>query len=405
MPNFKYKARDKFAKSVSGTTVAENQAEAVQKLQDMGYTVVNIAQAADFQPSELLGRFGQRVSLSEVSTFTRQLYSLQKAGLTILSSLEAIALQTENRYFRIVLEELARDIRGGLNFSDALKKHPRVFDDVYVSMVRAAESGGLMAEILGRLTELIEQQIDTRARIKAATRYPIIAFGVLCLGFLVVVTFVIPRFSALYGQFNVELPLPTRILIGINVAIKKYWYLVILGAGGVIYGFISFIHSKFGRPIWDNFRLKVPVFGPLVSLLTISRFARVTAILMKSGVPILDILDLVGNTTGNIVIKRAIMNIKQSVNQGQGMSEPMKVSGLFPPVVIQMVYAGEQTGRVDDLLLSVADYYDRETEYMIKNLTTYIEPILIFFLACGVLVMALAIFLPMWNLIKVFRPG
>jgi len=142
-----------------------------------------------------------------------------------------------------------------------------------------------------------------------------------------------------------------------------------------------------------------------VSMLTMSRFARVTAILMKSGVPILEILDLVGNTTGNVIIKRAITNIRQSVNQGQGMSEPMKITGLFPPVVIQMVYAGEQTGKVDDLLLSVADYYDRESEYMIKNLTTYIEPLLIFFLALGVLLMALAIFLPMWNLIKVFRPG
>jgi len=405
MPNFKYKARDKFAKPVSGTTVAESQTEAVKKLQDMGYTVVSMVQAAEFEASQILGRLGNRVTLPEVSTFTRQLYSLQKAGLTLLSSLEAIALQSDNRYFRMVIEEMARDIRGGVNFSEALKKHPHIFDDVYVSMIKAAESGGLMADILGRLSELIERQIDTRARIKAATRYPIIAFCVLCLGFLVVVTFVIPRFSTLYGQFNVALPLPTRILIGINLVIQKYWYLLILALGGVIYGFIRLINSSFGRPVWDNFRLKVPVFGPLVTLLTVSRFARVTAILMKSGVPILDILDLVGNTTGNIIIKRAILNIKQSVNQGQGMSEPMKVSGLFPPVVIQMVYAGEQTGRVDDLLLSVADYYDRETEYMIKNLTTYIEPLLIFFLACGVLVMALAIFLPMWNLIKVFRPG
>lgn len=405
MPNFKYKARDKFAKPVSGSTVAENQAEAVKKLQDMGYTVVSMSQVADFEAGEILGRFSKIVKLQEVSTFTRQLYSLQKAGLTLLSSLEAIALQSENRYFRTVIEETARDIRGGLNFSEALKKHPHIFDGVYISMIKAAESGGLMTEILERLTSLIEQQIDTRARIKAATRYPIIAFGVLCLGFLIVVTFVIPRFATLYGQFNVALPLPTRILIAINIAIQKYWYLLILGIGGAIFGFIRLINSKVGRPVWDNFKLKVPVFGPLVTLLTVSRFARVTAILMKSGVPILDILDLVGNTTGNIVIKRAISNIRQSVNQGQGMSEPMKVSGLFPPVVIQMVYAGEQTGRVDELLLSVADYYDRETEYMIKNLTTYIEPLLIFFLACGVLVMALAIFLPMWNLIKVFRPG
>jgi len=405
MPNFKYKARDKFAKSVSGSTVAPTQPEAVKKLQDMGYTVISIAQVADFDAGEILGRFSKSVRLEEVSIFTRQLYALQKAGLTLLTSLEAIAMQVENRYFRTVIEEVARDIRGGLNFSDALKKQGHIFDGVYVNMIRAAESGGLMSEILERLTGLIEQQIDTRSRIKAATRYPIIAFCVLCLGFLIVVTFVIPRFATLYSQFNVALPLPTRILIATNIAMKKYWYLFILGLGVAIFGFLRFINSRAGRPVWDNFRLKVPVFGPLVSMLTMSRFARVTAILMKSGVPILEILDLVGNTTGNVIIKRAITNIRQSVNQGQGMSEPMKITGLFPPVVIQMVYAGEQTGKVDDLLLSVADYYDRESEYMIKNLTTYIEPLLIFFLALGVLLMALAIFLPMWNLIKVFRPG
>jgi len=289
--------------------------------------------------------------------------------------------------------------------SDGLAKHKNIFDDIYVGMIQSAEASGRMAEILERLAELIEQDIDTQARIKAATRYPLIALCVLCLGFLVVVTFVIPKFAALYSKFDAALPLFTRILINLNVAMQKFWYLFLLGSGILAFLFIRFINSKWGRPLWDNFKLKVPVFGPLMSMLVMSRFSRITSILMKSGVPILEVLDLVGRSSGNIMIIRAIENIRESVSQGEGMSEPMRVCGLFPPIVVQMVTIGERTGKVDDLLLGVADYYDKESGYMIKNLTTYIEPLLIFVLAVMVLIMALGIFMPMWNLIKVFQPG
>lgn len=403
MPNFKYKARDKFAKLVTGTTDAVSKEEAVKKLQEMNYVIIGINEIREFATKDLLSKF-KRVKLEELNTFTRQLYSLQKAGLPLLSGLESIGEQTENRYFRVVIDEIARDIRGGSSFSAAIKKHPGVFDDIYVNMIKAAESGGLLAGILGRLTELIEQEIDNRSRIVAATRYPLLAFLVLCIGFLIIVTFVIPRFAIIYSQFHTALPLPTRILITISITLRKFWFFALFVVVGIIFAFIRFIHSEIGRPIWDNFKLKLPVFGPLVTMLVMSRFARVTAVLMKSGVPILEILDLVANTCDNIIIRRAIENIRVSVNQGKGMSGPMKVCGLFPPIVVNMVATGEQTGKIDELLLSVADYYDRETGYMIKNLTTYIEPILIFVLAVMVLIMALAIFLPMWNLIKLFRP-
>ena len=404
MPNFKYAARDRYSKLVSGTTAAVDAQTAVKKLSDMGYAVVTINQEHSFQKIDLFSGF-QRVRLEEINSFTRQLYSLQKAGVPLLSCLESIAMETENLHFRAVIEEIARDIKEGVSFSEALQKHKKIFDDVYVNMLKAAESGGLMVSILERLTGLIEQEIDTRARVRAATRYPMIAFVTLCLGFLVLVIFVIPRFTMLYSQFNVELPLPTRILIAVNFAVKKFWYIVIPLAAASIFLFIRFINSRVGRPLWDNLKLKAPVLGPLVSMLTMSRFSRITAVLMKSGVPILEVLNLVANTAGNIIIKRAILNIRDSVNQGRGIAEPMKATNLFPPIVIQMVSIGEQSGKVDELLLSVADYYDRETGYMIKNLTTYIEPILILVLGIMVLIMALGVFMPMWNLIKVFKPS
>ncbi len=404
MANFKYKARDKFSKALSGTMVAENKDAAAKKLQDMGYVPISVTEVSELSAGKILQQF-KRIKLEEINAFTRQLYSLQKAGLPLLSSLEAVAQETKNTYFKTAIGDISRNIREGLSFSAALKNYEKVFDNVYISMIRAAETGGNLVEILEKLCGLLERDIDTRARIKAATQYPMLAFFVLCIGFLIVVTFVIPRFAAIYGQFNAALPLPTRVLIGISVAIQKFWYLFILGLGAIIFGFIRFINSGTGRPLWDNFKLKFPIIGPLTTLLVMSRFARVTAILMKSGVPILEVLDLVANTSGNIIIARAIENIKKSVNQGRGMSEPMKVSGLFPTTVIQMVSAGEQTGRIDELLLGVADYYDTESGYMIKNLTTYIEPILILVLGVMVLVMALAIFLPMWNLMKIFRPS
>jgi MSHA biogenesis protein MshG len=403
MADFRYKARDKFSQPVAGTVAAENEFAAAAKLQEMGYVPISLEPAAQGAGLDFLRALGG-VKLEEVNSFTRQLYSLQKAGLPLLSSLESVAQETPNKSLRSAVEEISRSIRGGLSFSAALKNHSQIFDDIYVSMVKAAETGGNLVEILEKLCALLERDIDTRSRIKAATRYPMLAFLTLCLGFLIVVTFVIPRFAAIYGQFNAELPLPTRVLIAISIALRKFWYLFILAAAGVVFAFVRFTRSSFGRPLWDNFKLKVPVVGKLMMMLVMSRFARVTAILMKSGVPILEVLDLVGGTSGNIIITRAIIQIKESITQGKGMSEPMKVGGLFPATVVQMVSVGEQTGRIDELLLNVADYYDTESTYLIKNLTTYIEPILILVLGAMVLVMALAIFLPMWNLIKIFRP-
>lgn len=405
MPNFKYKVRDKFSKAAAGVIAAENKDAAAEKLHNMDYVLISIDEVKPAAGAgRIMNRF-RRVSLEELGSFSRQLYALTKAGLSLFSSLSAISDQIKSSYFKAVIEEIIGDIKGGSTFSESLKKHPRIFNDIYVSMIKAAETGGSLSEILLRLTALIEQEIDTKNRIKSATGYPILAFSVLCLAFIIVVIFVIPRFAAVYGQMHASLPLPTRILIGLNAAITKNWYFFLPGIAGMIFVFLRLIESGPGRVIWDNFKLKMPVFGPLVTMLIMARFTRITALLMQSGVPILEILQLSAMTSGNAVISRTIEAIKSSVNQGRGISEPMRTSGLFPAIVIQMVAAGEETGRVDELLLSVADYYDLESGYIIKNLTTYIEPIMIFILSVMVLIMALAIFLPMWNLIKVFKPS
>ncbi len=400
--HFRYKARDPFAKLVTGVLEAESAEAAAQRLLAIGLVPLCVSETGAF--ATVSGRLPwRRVPLVERSVFTRQLFSLQKAGLTILSSLETVARQTKNRQLRDCIEAIARDIRGGRSFSESLRQYPSVFDEVYVSMVRAAETAGNLTDILGRLSGLLEQEIETRSRVRAATRYPLIAFGAILCGAFIVVSFVIPRFALIYGQFKTALPLPTRILIGLSGALRSWWYLFLVAGIAAGFGFSRFIRTGWGRERFDLLRLKVPVFGALATMLIMARFCRVTALLLRSGLPILEILELGAASAGNVVVSRALRQVKESVNQGKGMAEPMRSSGLFPPIVLQMVAVGEQTGKIDELLASAADYYDLESDTQIKNLTTAIEPLLTFVLGLLVLGMALAIFLPMWNLLSLFR--
>jgi type II secretory pathway component PulF len=274
---------------------------------------------------------------------------------------------------------------------------------LYISTIKAGETSGALDEIFSRLADLGEHEADTKSKMKAATRYPIVAISVLVIGFAVLVTYVIPRFVSIFDRYEAELPLPTKVLIWINSAIVNYWHLTIVLIVLSIFAFRKFISLPYGRRIWDTLKLKVPVFGPLYFMITMSRFSRIMAIMIKSGVPILSILEMVSDAAGNVVIKNAIKDVMKSVNQGRGMAEPMSTSKVFSPLVVQMVSIGEETGQVDELLFRISEYYDQQSDYMIKNLTTMIEPILVVILGCVVLLMALAIFLPMWNMIGLFR--
>jgi type II secretory pathway component PulF len=285
----------------------------------------------------------------------------------------------------------------------ALEKHPKVFDALYINMIKASEASGTLDSALERLAVLGENDERIRLQIKSATRYPIIVILAIVIAFLILTTFIVPRFAKLYHQFNAVLPLPTQILLAINYLVTKFWWLLIMIMGFFIFLVNKFINTKIGRPWWDDLKLRIPVFGPLVLKLSMSRFTRITGTLMQSGLTILNILDLTKGGVGNVIIARTIDQIKNSVNEGKGMAEPMKASKMFPVMVVQMVAVGEETGKVDELLLHVADYYDSQVSYIVTNLITLIEPILIFILGAGVLFLALGIFLPIWNLIHVFR--
>jgi type II secretory pathway component PulF len=402
--NYGYKARDRYGKAISGSMRADNKDAVAKYLNSVGYVPIEIEENEDLTTglTRFLDMF-KGVRLEDVNMFTRQLLTLQRAGIPLLTSLTILEKQAQNNFFRDILKEVAGRVEEGTSLSDALANYPNIFNDLYVNMIKAGEASGLLDEILERLTEFGEKELDTRAKVKSATRYPLITLGALCVAFLVVVTFVIPKFSSIFAQFKTQLPLPTKILLGLNVVIKRYWYLLLMLIGLIYFLIWRYLSTKSGRYRWDTLKLKLPLFGPLFNMFAMSRFARTMSLLLRSGLPILQVLDMTSKTVGNTVISQTINKIALSAREGKGVSEPMRLSGIFPPIVVQMVAVGEDTGKVDELLMKVSEYYDQQTDYAMKNLSTLIEPIFILILGVMVLIMALAIFLPMWNLIGLFK--
>ncbi len=403
MPNFRYKARDKYGRAASGTIELEDRETVSSYLKNTGFTPVSIEPAAGVSAAALFILKYKKVNLENLLIFTRQLVTLLSAGMPILMSLEAIKEQTQDKKLKGIVVEIIKGVKAGTDLSYTMSRYPEVFDNLYINMIKAGEAAGILDSILDRLATLIEYQIETGEKIKSATRYPIIVVTTLVAAFLFVVTFVLPRFAELFSRFDVALPLPTRILIAINFIIKNYWYFVAFVLAFSIFILKKYIATKNGRQLWDYIKLKCPIFGPLILKITISRFTRTSAALIKSGIPLLQILDMSSQACGNTVVSDAIYKIRAAVNEGRPMHEGMKATRLFPPIIMQMIAVGENTGKLDELMLRISDYYDRHVDHTLKNLATSIEPILVFCLGGMVLTMALAIFLPMWNIMQLFR--
>ncbi len=401
MAHFKYKAYDRQGHVVESEMDGDSALAVSKALNEHGYTPVTVSQVEKEVTSPEERWFSPRVRLDEINVFTRQLWTLQRAGLPLQSSLVSLRDQVKSKAFREVLTEVIADLESGHSLSAAFARHPKIFQPFYVNMIKAGEVSGKLDEILIHLAEMGHFEEQTREKIKSATRYPLITLLSIIIAFVIVVTFVIPKFSAVFGQMKTKLPLPTQILLGINDVVRHQWPILIISIAALVFLFRYFLSTSWGRYQWDRFTIKVPVIGPLVFNLVMSRFARILSELLSSGLPILQSLQLVSETVDNAVIARAVTEVQKSVNEGKGMSEPMKQSGLFLPMVVQMVNVGEQSGKTDELLRHVADYYGDQADLMIKNLTTLIEPMLIFILGSMVLMLALGVFLPMWDLVTV----
>jgi len=404
LPNYRYKARDKYGKSSSGMITGKDEASIAKHLGSMGYIPTSIEEAdASVMAVPFLKKLFDKVTIDDVSVFTRQLLTLQESGISMLSSLNIIEKQTKKPHFKDILKEVAAAVEGGLSLSEALSKHPKVFNDLYIGMIRAGEASGLLDQVLDKMSVFLEKEMRNRNKIQSATRYPLITLCALAAAFVVVVNFVIPKFAVIFAQFKGDLPLPTKMLLNMSYAMKHFWLVIMIIVIGSVWLFLRYINTKNGRLRWDAFQLKAPIFGPLITMLAMEKFSRTMSILLTSGLPILQVFEMVSNAVGNAEISRIVNAISTNVRDGKRISEPMEMSGLFPPIVVQMVSVGEDTGKLDTLLMKVSEYYEQQSDYLIENFTTLIEPLIITILGGMVLIMALAIFLPMWNMLSLMR--
>ena len=398
MITFSYQARDSAGRIVSGIQDALNEDNAVTSLMNRGLMVLSLQKKATANKTR---KKVWSVKETDLVLFTRQLATMIEAGISLVQALTALYEQCDpkrQRNLRYIISDVTTRVQGGETFHDAVGKHPRVFNRLFVSMVKAGEAGGLLAEILDRLAGFLEASARLRKKVKSAMTYPVI---VVCIA-LLITTFllvkVVPIFGEIFKDFGAKLPPPTQFLIDLSDFIRSEWYFLILGVGAAIFGVRTFLRSKRGKELWDRWRLKLPVFGPLGLKICMSRFARTFAQLIRSGVPILEVLDIVGATSGNSVIETSIRSVAQDVETGDNLSIALSKRPIFPPMLLRMVSAGEATGKIDAMLEKMADFWDEEIEAMLDALTSLIEPMLIVFLGVIVGGIVIAMFLPIFKL-------
>jgi type II secretory pathway component PulF len=407
MPRFTYKARDHAGKAIAGTLEAANLEIAGAHLLQQGYLPVAISETGEADSlsldlSDLLKRF-HKVGLEDLIFFSQQLSTLYKAGLPLLTGLDSLREQAENQRLKEILEVICRQIREGATLFESLSRYPDAFPPIYVNMVRAGETSGLLGECIDRFVTLANRELRTRQRVKEATRYPKIVILSVLVAFAVLLIFVIPRFVEVFRQFNTPLPLPTRIMIGANAIFHGYWYVVICVLIGIPIFMRRYLRTPKGKQSWDRIKNGIPVFGPLFIKVALSRFAYTFVMLNRSGIPILQTLEITSSTIDNTPISQSVDEIGRKIRDGKSMTEAMKESGNFTPMVIQMVSVGESSGTLDEMLSRVTEYYDIEVDNSIKKMATYIEPTLTLFLGMVVLFLALAVFLPWWNMASLFK--
>lgn len=390
---------------VSGKLEGDDSKAIAVQLVRQGFSPISITEEESGAGTRIEDMFAfmQKAKPEDLVVFTRQLASTLDAGVPLINSLDAVAEQIRNRRFRLAVLGVKRDIEGGSTFSDALAKNPNYFSTLIVNMVRGGEKAGILPQVLDRISTILEKDIATSDKIKAATRYPIIVMAVLVCAFIILTIYVIPRFVSFFAAFKAQLPLPTRILIGTNYVLTTYWYWLVGVIAVLVYIGYKILQTERGRYNWDRFILSTPIFGPLYSKIYLSRFSRMLSAMLSSGIPILEAMTVTAATVENKVISRVIIDIREEVSRGKNLAEPMKGSHVFPPIAISMVAIGEKAGSLEKMLDKTADYFDREIDYTIANLTPLIEPLMIFGLAIILLVFALGIFLPMWDLIKIYK--
>mgnify|MGYP001608909333 FL=1 len=403
MSDYLYKARDESGKLVKGAIEADSADEVSAKLRKMGYMAVSLSLAKKEIDLEGMLRQLRRINPQDLIVFNFQLANLLESGISLLTALRTIEAQTANKRLKDVLGELWRAVESGSSFSDGLSRHPKVFSKLFVNMVKAGEESGKLDAVLKKYASFSEAKEELSQKIKGALFYPLILFIASILVIVFIVTFIMPKFADLFLSAGLKLPLVTQILFSFGVIIKRYWYLIILGLGLLFWLTVKYTQTKTGKFQFDRLILKIPVLGDLARKIYVSRFSRTLAVLLSSGVPVLRSLDITKEVIGNEVMAGVAANLKASVEQGERLSEPLRVSGEFPLDAVQMISAGEESGNLDGMLNKIADFYDTAVGYGLKKLTALIEPLLLAIMGAVVALIMASVLIPIFDMVKVIR--
>ncbi len=397
MPAFVWKGKTRDGKAVSGERVADNR-EAVMTLLRREQILVSSVREKGKEVS--LPKFGGGVPAKDLAIFTRQFSVMIDAGLPLVQCLEILGSQQENKTFAKILQTTRMDVESGSSLADAMRKHPKAFDDLFTNMIAAGEAGGILDTILKRLATYIEKAVRLKAQVKGAMMYPIAVISIAGIVIAVILWKVIPTFAAMFEGLGAQLPLPTRIVIAMSNWFVRLIPFVLIGGFAAVVGFKKYYATYAGRRVVDRLMLKLPILGILLQKIAVARFCRTLSTLIASGVPILDGLEITARTAGNAIVEDAIMAVRKGVESGLTVAQPLKESGVFPPMVVQMIGVGEQTGALDAMLSKIADFYEEEVDQAVANLLTLMEPVMILFLGCTVGGIVIAMYMPLFDLIS-----
>ena len=394
---FEYSARTRSGETRAGTIKAKNREEAIQLLRNQGLILTGLREK---KASGGLFGLGAKVKDRDLAIFTKQFSVMIDAGLPLVQCLDIMAAQQENKYFANVLEQVRNDVEQGSTLADAMKKHPKVFDDLYTNMVAAGEAGGILDVIMQRLSIYIEKAYKLKASFKSAMTYPVTVVTIAVLIVALILWKVIPAFASMFAGLGAELPLPTKFVIALSNFVVNFGFYIIIFLILLGYGIKKFYGTETGRRFIDGLVLKMPIMGIIFKKIAVARFSRTLSTLVSSGVSILEGLLITARTAGNKIIEDAVMETRGYVEQGKTISEPLKDSGVFPPMVVQMISVGEQTGALDTMLSKIADFYEEEVDQAVAQLMSLLEPVMIVILGGLVGGIVVAMYLPIFTLIK-----
>lgn len=399
---FNYRGKDSRGSVQQGDLVAPNPEAAASELMRRGITPLSIREVeeSDSLNSKLskMPLFRKKVSLDELIVFCRQMHALTKAGIPLIRTMRGLADTTRSPELGEVLDDVTSRLEGGATMATAMQAHPKVFPDLFIAMIHVGENTGQLDESFKRLSEILELERDTKRRLKQAMRYPTFVIIALFGALMVVNFFVIPKFSSVFSKLGADLPFLTQVLVGTSNFLIAYWYILLVTA---VIGWVllkQWKETEQGRLTWDRYKLKMPIIGPLIELITLSRFARNFASMLGAGMPVTHALSVVSDATDNAWIAKHIREMRYGIERGESLLRTARQSNMFTPLILQMIAVGEETGSVDEMLINVADFYDEDVDYGLKRLAESIEPILIVGMGVLVLILALGVFLPIWDL-------